>query len=624
MKSLLAMDAFTLLNYGCYTGVAKIREIQQRFNHDYISNQYFNDNIGLIPCDGIYGRSTNKALLYALQIEEKIDVPNGVFGPSTKSKCPILSVGSTQTKFIYLLQYALYCNGYDSNGFNGQYGDDVKIAVTNFQTFSCLTADGVAGMQTWASLLVSTGDTSRKGTACDCSTTITDKKAQTLKNNGYKLVGRYLTGRYKMTSNELNTIFAAGLNVFPIFETGGTQLSYFNRIQGNKDAKTAIALASGFGFDSETIIYFCVDFDALDGDINGTISPYFSEIFEVFRRTNTTYKIGIYAPRNVCSSMQNAGYSCSSFVCDMSSGFSGNLGYPLPKDWAIDQISTITIGSGDGAIEIDNNISSGIDKGVSKINLSNTAAGIPDPYVPAIPDPDKPHIPLTNGFEYIVLSGKEDDKDRYKYNFIETALRKLHEYILDRDKMPVGSKRLIDTITWIIDLKMYSEKDIVNFESISAIYDFINIIFVRTKKELLNYLNTATINGTGKRTQAIKEFTLFGHGYKGFLQFGDDYTIDIIDINGIHSNVFYMCNSVFYSCNTGTNGEKSFAYAWQHHLGGKVKACVNKTDYEKICSADEFEKVQAKIERLTTGYVQKGSYRYPVPSKTAKAYWVYF
>ncbi|WP_423738948.1 glycoside hydrolase domain-containing protein [Clostridium estertheticum] len=40
-----------------------------------------------------------------------------------------------------------------------------------------------------------------------------------------------------------------------------------------------MALASGFGFDSETIIYFCVYFDALDGDINGTIYPYFSEIF---------------------------------------------------------------------------------------------------------------------------------------------------------------------------------------------------------------------------------------------------------------------------------------------------------------------------------------------------------
>ncbi|MFY1676935.1 hypothetical protein [Streptomyces sp. WMMC905] len=47
----------------------------------------------------------------------------------------------------------------------------------------------------------------------------------------------------------------------------------------------------------------------------------------------------------------------------MSSGFSGNLGYPLPTNWAFDQISTVTVGSGSGAIEIDNNIASGRDTG---------------------------------------------------------------------------------------------------------------------------------------------------------------------------------------------------------------------------------------------------------------------
>ncbi|MBO0560731.1 hypothetical protein EXQ42_15315 [Clostridium botulinum] len=52
----------------------------------------------------------------------------------------------------------------------------------------------------------------------------------------------------------------------------------------------------------------------------------------------------------------------------MSSGFSGNLGYPLPKDWAFDQISTITVGSGEGAIEIDNNICSNKYTGVSSVS----------------------------------------------------------------------------------------------------------------------------------------------------------------------------------------------------------------------------------------------------------------
>lgn len=378
MKSILTMDSFKLLNYGEYHGDSNIRILQQSLNSRYSNNTSFEKKIGLVPCNGIYERTTNKALLMALQIEEDVSIIDGIWGTGTKNAAPTLSLGSTRKNFIYLLQYALYCNGFNPNGFDGGYGSGVKQAVADFQTFCGLYSDGIAGKQTWASLLVSTGDSSRKGTICDCSTTITQAKAQTLKNNGYKSVGRYLTGKFKTSSNELNIIFSAGLKVIPIFETGGYKLSYFNSKQGNIDAKLAIQATHDLGFYDQTIIYFTVDFDAVDDNVTSSILPYFNEIHNVFLRTQTTYKIGIYAPRNVCSRVSKAGYSCSSFVCDMSSGFSGNLGYPLPTDWAIDQISTITIGSGIGQIEIDNNISSNRDLGVSSINPNNNAAGIPD------------------------------------------------------------------------------------------------------------------------------------------------------------------------------------------------------------------------------------------------------
>ncbi len=326
MKALLSMDAFQMLTYGEYKDKCdqKIRTIQQYLNKNYISNTSFSIDIGLVPCNGIYDRSTNKDLIYALQIEEGISTPNGVFGPSTKSKCPVLSLGSTKTKFIYLLQFALYCNGkeFDPNGFDGGYGNGVKNAVTKFQSFCGLNADGIAGSQTFASLLVSTGDNTRKGTACDCSTTITDAIAATLKANKYEVVGRYLTGKFRMTSSELKIIFDNGLRVIPIFEVGGYKLSYFSYDQGVSDADSAIFAAAQLGFTKDTIIYFAVDFDALDSDVTSNVLPYFKAISEKFTNANSIYKIGIYAPRNVCSRVQNAGYSCSSFVCDMSTGFS--------------------------------------------------------------------------------------------------------------------------------------------------------------------------------------------------------------------------------------------------------------------------------------------------------------
>lgn len=654
MKSILAMDAFVLLNYGYYSGDMNIRIIQQYLNKNYSSNKYFAADIGLVPCDGIYGRATNKALLYAFQIEEGIEVPNGVFGPSTSSLAPILSVGSNKTKFIYLLQFALYCNGKDPNGFDGKFGNGVSLAVKEFQKFSALSSDGIVGMQTWASLLVSTGDKNRKGTMCDCATTITDAKAKTLKNNGYISVGRYLTGKFKMTSSEINTILSNGLRIFPIFEIGGYQLSYFNAYQGNIDAKAAIKAAHEFGFDSDTIIYFAVDFDALDNDVTVAILPYFSEIFNVFKRTKTTYKIGIYAPRNVCSRVAEAGLSCSSFVCDMSSGFSGNLGYPLPKDWAIDQISTISIGSGSGTIEIDNNISSGKYLGESKITFGNNANGIEDTY--PVPDNSNSQTPTPPAqyyeYERIVISGYESD-DRYKYNFIDTALKKINELVAWKEGLSVNSPYIKDTITWIIEKKSYSTNDRENFKhAISSLID-VKIIFINNKNELINYFNTGSINNDSTRKKKIVSLDWFGHGYEyinadegieedtPILAFGIDFRNDLnqrfslSDINKLKISSFDLnyeilpigYKSLFYTCNTGTNDTRSFAYAWHKRLDASVRACVNKTDYEEISvrkpkELHPMERWEFSKKREKYGFCENGCKRYPVPG--VEAYWVYW
>lgn len=644
MKSILSMDAFTLLNYGEYHGDENIRTIQKYLNKNYSSNKYFAADIGLVPCDGIYGRMTNKALLYAFQIEEGISVPNGVFGPSTSSLAPVISVGSSKSKFIYLLQFALYCNNFDPNGFDGQFGNGAKTAVINFQKFSALSADGIVGMQTWASLLVSTGDKNRKGTMCDCATTVTDAKAKTIKNNGYISVGRYLTGKFKMTQQEINTILANGLRIFPILETGGYQLSYFNSYQGNLDAKGAIKAAHEFGFDSNTIIYFTVDFDALDSDITNAILPYFSEIYGVFRRTGTKYKIGIYGPRNVCSRVAEAGYSCSSFVCDMSSGFSGNLGYPLPKDWAIDQISTITIGTGNGQIEIDNNISSGRDLGVSFVNQGNNSNGVEDTQKPPIPPNTIPDIPFGyDGREHIIISGFEYDDDRYKYNFIETALKKLSSLSKWRKDLPINSKFLKDKITWIIDTTSYSDIQFNKFTSALELIDDLKFVLVKNSHELVNYINTGNRNGSGVRTMKISEIEWFGHGYPDgselihphkypFLALGQNFKSDesnrfeLSDIMKLSPDSFDNCKTIFYTCNTGTGEENSFAYKWKSIVGGEVQACVNKTSYTTIMYKEYpnyslSESIRVKNARMPLGYCKYGSDRYPIPGENA--YWIY-
>lgn len=229
--------------------------------------------------------------------------------------------------------------------------------------------------------MISKGDVNRSATACDCSSTVTAARAATLYNNGYRIVGRYLTGGWKeIQPGEIETIFDAGLRIFSIYQTSGDSASYFDYAQGKYDAREAIVAAKHYGFKSNSIIYFSVDFDALDYDVSNNILPYFEGIVDQFTVMQSNYRIGVYGPRNICTRVGENGYSCSSFVADMSTGFSGNLGYPLPIDWNFDQILEYSIGSGSGYINIDKDICRGrylgedsVDAPVNIIDIANNS-----------------------------------------------------------------------------------------------------------------------------------------------------------------------------------------------------------------------------------------------------------
>lgn len=375
MKALLDMSAFRLVS----GGNSRVRQIQQNLNRDY------NDYIGLMPCDGLYARDTNKALIYALQKEEGMStsVANGFFGNGTTNLCPTLTPGDSRTGFVLIVQYALYCNGksFDPGEFDGKYGVGVVAAVKAFQEFMCLPQTGYADMPTIKALLSSSGDTARTASACDTATILTAETAQTLRNNGYKIVGRYLTGNVRtssglaskaLTAKELSTIFDADLKVFPIYQDGGYESSYFVKDQGTRDAYSAASAARRLGFPSGTTIYFAVDFDAYDYEVTDKIIPYFQEIKSAFAKMQTfssapKYEIGVYGPRNICIRTAEAKLTKYSFVANMSTGFSGNLGYPMPDNWAFDQFYEGTIGSGSGSIGIDKDGFSGRDKAVASV-----------------------------------------------------------------------------------------------------------------------------------------------------------------------------------------------------------------------------------------------------------------
>ncbi|MQS38553.1 glycoside hydrolase domain-containing protein [Streptomyces katsurahamanus] len=364
VKGLFNMDAYVTVSGGSAT----IRSIQQWLNGRYILRKDFY----AIPCDGHHSRDVAKSMLFAIQYELGMadGVANGVFGPGTQNglKSHTVATGDSGT-WVQLFSAGMVLNQRPVS-FTSSFTSTLASAVSAFQSFAKLPVTGTGNFSTWASLLVSYGDQSRKGEACDGVTKITTERAATLKAEGITYIGRYLTNptggvpyEKEIQEGELATIAANGLRCFPIYQTYGRDASDFSYVAGRTAGQAAVNAALNHGFKTGTRIFFAVDFDALQEDVVSSVLPHFKGIQDAMTDDGNRYQVGVYGPRNVCTRVAEAGHSTASFVSDMSSGFSGNFGYPLPPDWAYDQIVTRTVGSGAGSIEIDVNIASGRDTG---------------------------------------------------------------------------------------------------------------------------------------------------------------------------------------------------------------------------------------------------------------------
>lgn len=354
-RCILNMDAYVVVPGGSN----KVRTIQQWLNGRYYGKPSF--LIG--PADGIYSRDVQKSLMMAIQYELGISAPNGVLGPSTQAnlKKKVLNKGSSGV-FVQLFSAACVFNEpiptyiFDKNlsssdsraKFTTNWDDALTSFVKGFQRFSQIPVTGKGDYQTWAQLLVSMGDADRPVEGCDTIYEIDDAKAIWLRNKGYKIIGRYLynpptpAGGIDLNKNikpgELERIFKYGIKVVPIFQDNGRRLEDFTYSKGYQHAELAHSLADGFGFNSGTTIYFAVDYDATQDDINSNIVPYFKGIVAGLASKGGKYFHGVYGSRNVCSNVTRITYARYSYVSGMSWGFSGNLGFSLPANWSMNQI----------------------------------------------------------------------------------------------------------------------------------------------------------------------------------------------------------------------------------------------------------------------------------------------
>lgn len=106
--------------------------------------------------DGIYGNLTRKAIIMGLQrvLNQKFKadlVVDGIFGRATKAAVQPCKRGMYGA-YPSILQAFLICRGYDTGGFDGDFGARTESAVKTFQTVKSLRVDGIAGKATFEEL----------------------------------------------------------------------------------------------------------------------------------------------------------------------------------------------------------------------------------------------------------------------------------------------------------------------------------------------------------------------------------------------------------------------------------------------------------------------------------------
>ena len=359
MASLMSMDAYVIPVFG--GGTSSVREVQRWFNGMYLARRDF----AVVPCDGIFSRQVQTALLFALQYEFGMadGTANGNFGPGTqsglKSKAPVGpgSVDTSSKRFVHLYQAAMRFNRYVVP-FSGTFDSTTSARSSDFQAFMEIPVTGKGDYTTWANLLVSSGDTSIKTKGFDTNRQLTATQAAGAKAAGYTHVGRYTVGADKfITSGELDALRSAGLRLIPLHQRFNDSAATMTRTAGRTQGLEALERCRVLGLPSGSLVFFSVDFDPIGETIDGPVMDFFRGVNDVMGSAlNGTYKVGAYGTRNVCQTLLDTKQVEGAFVAGMSTGYSGNMGFPMPNGWHYNQIVEVTETLGGTPLGVDHDV----------------------------------------------------------------------------------------------------------------------------------------------------------------------------------------------------------------------------------------------------------------------------
>lgn len=374
-SGLCSQDAYVLVQ----GGDEELRTIQRRLN-----SSAYQPAMGLSPTDGIVTPQLARGLIKALQIlvglnntDDPTDenAADGIWGDKTAERVRDQGsiTGGAGEQWTRLLAYAVYVNGATDTNVDDPSWPDIAARANGFGRNMRLDVNvdsGIIIALVVAALFVSHGDQDRGyddlNAAQDASQPIigidtatrltgltqTFDTADTGLNDMHAgFVGRYMQNApdpvldKEMTLEEIeelsqlrtkNAWGEVAFGIAPIWQTSANDASYFIPGRGTTDAQDANARAEALGIPDNVTIYYAVDFDAFGATIEDLIVPYFQELNAETTRLGGR-PIGAYGPRAVGNRMNDEGLATASYVGNLSYGWTGNLGQPMPDNWAIDQ-----------------------------------------------------------------------------------------------------------------------------------------------------------------------------------------------------------------------------------------------------------------------------------------------
>ena len=185
------------------------------------------------------------------------------------------------------------------------------------------------------------------------------RHAATLKAQGYDFALRYYSNNASknLSLGEARALSAAGLRIGVVWETSGTHAGFFSRAQGLADGAQAYRMAKEsivqpFG----SAIYFAVDYDPTQADLDGVISNYFTGVHAALYVANEgrpSYRVGVYGSGLCCGALVERGIASLSWL-SQSTAFAGSRQYAEQKRYDLIQMLPVRVpGEGGLVISID-------------------------------------------------------------------------------------------------------------------------------------------------------------------------------------------------------------------------------------------------------------------------------